>query len=197
MTLLINLIYRFAVVSALALLVGVGSAWMMIVSGSRLTTERLGVWTTWPTAGRVDADPYTRAHTVRNGLLPMNTSLAAIYTATHDLEGKRLVSSCEYAIESEPIDANWWSLAVFDENGWLVRNSADRHAFNTGSVVREPTGSFVVTLSRDARPGNWLPTSGAGRLTVTFTVQDARWAQAGPDQDRVRVLPVIRRVGCR
>ncbi|MFM2423137.1 MAG: hypothetical protein RL291_1667 [Pseudomonadota bacterium] len=197
MTALINFCYRLAVIGAVALVLGLGSAWVMISRGSGLTTERIGAWVTWPSAGRADADPYTLAHTVRSGLLPINSSLSATFRATQDNEGQRLVSSCEYAIESEAIDAQWWSLAVFNENGWVIRNSAERHAFNAATAIRESGGGFIVTLARDARPGNWLPTAGGGNLVVEFSVLDGRWAQPGPDQDRLRVLPAIRRVGCR
>jgi hypothetical protein len=193
----IGLATRFAVFVAIALVGGFGSAWVMIHSGSRLSTQELGAWVAWPQSGRIDADPYTRAHTVRLGLLPLNTSLAQTYHAATDADGRRLHSSCEYAIEVDRLDAQWWSLAVFDQSGALIPNAAQRYAYNAATVVRETDGGATLVLARDARPGNWLPTRGAGNLTLQLTVQDPRWAQQMlDDADKVRVLPEIRRQGC-
>ena len=45
------LLTRFAVFIAIALLGGIGSAWVMIHSGSRLTTVTQGPWVAWPHGG--------------------------------------------------------------------------------------------------------------------------------------------------
>ncbi|MBN9247078.1 MAG: hypothetical protein J0I81_06425, partial [Hyphomicrobium sp.] len=58
-------------------------------------------------------------------------------------------------------------------------------------------GSFVVTLGRDARPGNWLPTSGAGRLVLVLTVLDPATGLSSEERaERNKHLPVITREGC-
>jgi hypothetical protein len=188
---------RFAVFIAIALVGGIGSAWVMIHSGSRLTTTTQGVWQSWPTSGRPDTDPYTRAHTVRLGLLPFNPSLALTYHARNDEDGGRIHSSCDYRISIDGLDAAWWSLAVFDDAGNVIRNPAQRYAYNAATLVRESDGKAEIVLARDARPGNWLPTAGAGNITLAFTVQDPRWTQQSlEDQQKLKVLPVVRKVGC-
>ena len=58
---------------------GLGTAWYMVEAGSRLSTRSFGPWTTWTAAGRPDADPYTRAHTARNALLPLVSTLELTY----------------------------------------------------------------------------------------------------------------------
>jgi hypothetical protein len=162
---------------------------------------------TWPQAGRVDADPYTRAHTASLGLLPLNSSLSTTFHARLDSDGQRIHSSCEYALEFEALDAAWWSLAVFDEAGAVIPNPARRHAFNASTVVRDADGGATIVLAREARPGNWLPTRGAGNLTLAFTVQDPRWSRqtleaapppgpGAPNGPKSRALPVVRKVNC-
>ena len=194
----LSFIVRTAVYIAIAIGGGLASAWLMVHSGSRLTTATSGPWVAWTMAGRAEADPYTRAHTVRLGLLPINTTLALAWHALTDSEGDRLRSTCEYIVETEALDVTWWSLAVFDESGNLIRNNADRYAFNAATALRDADGGVSVALSRDARPGNWLPTGGAGRITLAFTVQDPKWvAQVGDEQARARALPLIRRIACR
>ena len=195
---LLSFIVRTSLYIAIAIGGGLASAWLMVHSGSRLTTTTAGPWVAWTMAGRQDADPYTRAHTVRLGLLPINATLALAWHALTDSEGDRLRSTCEYTVETEALEAVWWSLAVFDETGNLIRNSADRYAFNTATALRDADGGVTVTLARDARPGNWLPTGGAGRITLAFTVQDPKWVvQVADEQTRARALPIIRKVGCR
>ncbi len=193
----IGLATRFALFLAIALVGGIGSAWVMVHSGSRLTTQTIGPWVIWPQSGRIDADPYTRAHTVRLGLLPLNSSLALTYHAQVDGEGQRLYPTCDYAVDLDGLDAAWWSLAVFDQRGATIANPAQRYAYNVNTIMRDSDGTATVILARDARPGNWLPTLRGGNLTLALTVQDPRWTQQSLDDGgKPRQLPEIRKVGC-
>jgi hypothetical protein len=195
---IVNFTMRGAVFLGIAVLGGFGTAWIMIHSGSQLTAANAGPWVTWSAAGRMDADPYTRAHTVRLGLLPLNSTLARTFQAQSDASGQRIHSSCVYTVDVTGLDAEWWSLAVFDERGGLIRNASNRYAFNSSTVLRDPDGGTRIVVSREARPGNWLPTSGAGRLSLSLSVQDPRWVSGLTEQGRrARVLPEIRTVSCR
>jgi hypothetical protein len=179
---------------------GLGATWMMVERGSALTTEVHGPWTHWTAAGRLDADPYTRAHFVRHALLPVSTALLSRYHASTDSEGRALHSSCEYVLDGPEPSRGWWSLAVFDGSGKLIRNDAGRHAFSSDTAMRSPSGRIAIHLARSARPGNWLPTGGAGRLTLVLQVEDPHDATSGGavgtgDAPQVQ-LPDIRRVAC-
>lgn len=194
----VNFVMRGAVFLAIAVLGGFGSAWVMIHSGSQLTAATAGPWVTWTAAGRMDADPYTRAHTVRLGLLPLNSTLALTYQAQTDGTGQRIHSSCVYVVDVSDLNAEWWSLAVFDDRGGLIRNNANRFAFNSSTVLRDADGGTRIVIAREARPGNWLPTAGAGRLILSLTVQDPRWVSAAvAEQGKSRSLPGISTVSCR
>ncbi len=196
LSLIANILINIALFAVLAVGGGLGSAWYMIEAGSRLSTRSSGPWTTWNAAGRPDADPYTRAHTVRNGLLPVASTLEVTYQAKADSRGGRLHSGCEYAIVMEGIDGGaWWSLAAFDSQGGLIQNPAERYAFSSASVMREPDGKAIITLARDARPGNWLPIGGT-RVNLVLTVQDAAWAAAAYEGS-AKALPPIQRLSCR
>jgi hypothetical protein len=176
---------------------GLGTAWYMIESGSRLSTRTFGPWTTWTAAGRPDADPYTRAHTIRNALLPLASTLELTFHAKTDSRGGRLHAGCEYVVVMEAFEAAWWSLAAFDSQGRLIQNAADRHAFSSDNVMREPDGRAIITLARDARPGNWLPSGSASRISLVLTVQDAAYAAAVHDGRPTKPLPPIQRLACR
>jgi hypothetical protein len=176
---------------------GLGSAWYMIEAGSRLSTRSFGPWVTWPTAGRPDADPYTRAHISRNGLLPLSSTSELTFKAKTDSRGARLTSSCDYGVVMEEFDPVWWGLAAYDGQGRLIANAAERHAFNSSTAMRELDGRTVITLARDARPGNWLPSGRSSRVVLVLTVQDCGWSSAVHDGGSPKSMPEIVRTGCR
>ena len=184
--------------TAAAVTGGLLSSCYAVNTGTALTTQKLGPWTTWIAAGQPGTDPYTRAHFAALGALPLNSETAQLYTARTDSDGRRLHSSCDYAIEGKAIPSYWWSLSVFDDAGRLIANSAERYTFTSDTISLEPGGTFAVTLSRDARPQNWLPTGGAGRLAVTFQVLDLGVrAVARDDESFEKSLPAINRVSCK
>jgi hypothetical protein len=195
--LITNALLNLFVFAALAVVGGFGSAWYMIEAGSRLSTRTYGAWVAWTAAGRPDADPYTRAHTVRNTLLPISSTLELSFRAKSDSDGRRLSSSCDYVVLVPEQEPAWWSLAVFDGQGRLIQNSAERHAFNTTTAMREPNGRVTISVARDARPGNWLPSGRSGRIVLVLTVQDAGFAATVHDSGAARPLPEIQRGACR
>jgi hypothetical protein len=193
---LLAMLGDWAAFLGVVLILGLGTSWYMIDIGTPLTTERQGPWVTWTSAGRADADPYTRAHFARLGTLPLTAEMTLTHLAFTDSEGRRLHSSCDYDIEGREPDASWWSLTVFDDRGELIANAAQRYAFTSRSIAMRPDGTFLVTLARDARPGNWLPTGGAGRLALVFTTLDPSAPLLANPQEQ-RPMPEIRRVQCR
>ncbi len=190
---LLNLLFIFII----ALILGLGSAWYMIEEGSALTTSRVGPWSVWRSAGKPDADPYTKAHMARAGRLPITATSALYFFANDDETGNSLLSSCEYVVEGRPLNAAWWSLAVYDGTGRLIPNKAGRHSFNRTDVARRAVGSFRIVLARSARPGNWLPTAEQGSLKLVLRAYDLRDADSVLDKAAAeRGLPTIRKVVC-
>ena len=131
-------------------------------------------------------------------MLPMSSSISRTYVAREDSDGADLYSSCDYTIEGHDFAAPWWSITVFDGDGAVIPNPAGRYAFSRDTVAIEPNGHFVVSLARDARPGNWLPTGGAGRLSIMLVLQDGNISIA-ENQRRAEdeALPSITKVKCR
>lgn len=175
---------------------GLGTSWYMVEIGSSVSTATFGPWTTWPAAARVDADPYTRAHHSRLGLLPLSAEFAQTYVARTDSDGIALHSSCDYVIEGREIATHWWSLTVFDAQGRLIPNQIDRYSFTSDTIAIGPAGTYTVVLGRDARAGNWLPIGGGGRLAVALTVLDTGARRIAEEGDVVKLLPTIRKARC-
>lgn len=194
----VNRVADWAMFVGFVLIAGIGSAWYMVDNGSSLTTVQYGPWVSWITAARADADPYTRAHFARLGTLPISTDVAQTFVARYDDSGSRLHSSCEYAVKGHDVAGSWWSMSVFDDQGRVISNRADRYAFTSDTIALRPNGEYVVTLARDARPGNWLPTGGAGRLTLVLSVLDLGLANSEKDRDSEKnPIPSIEQVTCR
>jgi hypothetical protein len=182
---------------SLAAGVGVWSSRYMIARGSPLSADMYGPWQHWRDLGREGADPYTKAHLASTSKLRISADSAGIFEARTDSQGARLHSSCNYRIQGVSLPGLWWSLAVFDSRGRLIPNEADRYEFTADTIATNPNGTFVVTLGRDARPGNWIPTGGAGRLVLVFTVLDPSNGLSDEQRaERNTHLPIIQREGC-
>ena len=178
--------------------VAYGTLRYMVDTGSALTTRHIGPWTIWANAARADADPYTRAHFARTGALPLSSRIMLTYHASSDEEGYPLRSRCDYEITGSGPAAQWWSLSLFTSKGRLIENPARRHSFTSQTVLRGTDGSYTISIAREARAGNWLPSRRAGKLMVRLLVQQPRYIhdQAGSDEEE-RELPSIRRIKCR
>ena len=186
-----------AIAVALVLTTGIWSSRTMISRGYEISTSTYGPWRHWHHEGRHDADPYTRAHLSNSGMLRISSDSAGVFEASADSLGARLHSSCDYVIEGADMGGLWWSISVFDSRGDLIANDANRYTFTSTTAALNPDGSFIVTLGREARPGNWLPTGGAGRLILNFTILDpATGLSDGERAERNKLLPAIRREGC-
>jgi hypothetical protein len=193
---LLHLIATFAI----ALLLGIGSAWYMIDRGSRLTTKRVGPWASWLSEGNPNGDPYTKAHIARSGRLPLTSTTARYFLARTDSDGRELTSACEYSIEGSALNARWWSLALYDETGALIQNPSERYSFNSDEAVRRSDGTYRISLAESARPENWLPSgsSQSRKLVLMLRVYGPRETDASgigeiPDER----LPKIERKACK
>jgi len=184
---------------AVALILGIGSAWYMIERGSPLTTAKVGPWQSWLSEGNPNADPYTRAHLARSGRLPLTSTVARYFAAHTDDRGGGLSSGCEYSIVGSALNARWWSLAVYDEYGSLIANPSNRYSFNSEEAIRRADGTFHINLSRKARPENWLP-GGTGPdrdLVLVLRVYGSRDTDiSGTGQVPPERLPKIERIRC-
>lgn len=186
----------WALFVGLVLIFGLGSSWYVVEYGTSFAVDTTGPWETWRNAAREDADPYTRAHFARAGVLPLSSEFAQTFVARTDSEGRALHSSCEYVVEGSDIATHWWSLSVFDTKGRLIPNTAERYAFTSDTIALNPNGTFSARLARDARPGNWLPIGGAGRVAIVMTLIDLGQRRVVQEGEIESQLPTIKRVSC-
>lgn len=153
-----------------------------------------GPWTTWPNVARESADPYTRAHFAGTGKLAVPSYEAITFRTEKDSDGRTLDLDCTYEVSGPALASRWWSVTVYDEDGELIANPADRYSFNSTEMTRMPDGSFSVRISRDAQPGNWIPVSGSNTFFLVL-----RLYNAGPSISnnlKGAALPVVTRRAC-
>lgn len=188
---------NFLIFVTVALGVGLGSAWYAVDNGIEATVRQFGPWVSWTAAGRMDADPYTRAHFARAGRLPITSTTARYYHADRDGTGTRLDSDCVYELVGRGPQADWWSLAAYDGNGQLMPNSARRYTISSSSVLRDNTGVYKIRVGREASSGNWLPIQSDYRFQLMLRVYRPGYVSEREVVDReAEQLPSIRKVTC-
>lgn len=189
-----NLIANILTFLLLSLVTGLGSAWYLVSSGTDFTALNEGPWHSWGRVGRAVADPYTRAHITRSGRLPVMSKTMLYFTTVRDSEGRKIDAECDYTILGDDPQGRWWSLAAYDGAGNLMSNPAARHAFNASNVMRDPTGRFTITLSRNPMTGNWLPVESDYQVRLIYRLHlDATEKR---DANTAFGLPEIRRDRC-
>jgi hypothetical protein len=85
--------------------------------------------------------------------------------------GKRYRLS--FAAGQAPPARAFWSVTLYDDQGYLVANPVERYAIKSGdALTREPDGSLVIYLSPDdpgpAHHANWLPTPAGQRFELSL-----------------------------
>lgn len=193
----LGLIVKLTTFVFIAVFGGLFSSWYVIGYGAAFNTERVGPWVKWTMSGRLNSDPYSLIRQDQRAMLVFSSTFVSRYEAAFDNSNRRLHSACHYAIEGPAPSSDWWSLNVYDAEGRLVPNASNRHGFNAATVIPNTDASIRIDLAREAHPGNWVPTSRAGRIVVVLELQNRTGDAVVPDDGEELVLPSIRRIDCR
>ena len=191
MRLLLGTLFALAVAAA----VGLGATYFALSRGAAFGALRIGAWTAWPKSGTQDADPYARASIARSGRLPLALGDGVTFLAKTDDDGRRLDGRCDVRLAGITPTARFWTLTLSDLDGQLVANSLHRYDFTSQEVVRRGDGSFVITVSPRASPGNWLPTGGIDRYMLALRFYDTSVGVA-TKEGREIPMPSIKTRSC-
>lgn len=168
MRLLVGFLFAFAV----AALFGLGLTQFALTRGTAFGAITIGAWTAWPKTGTADIDPYARAAIARSGELPIGSGDGVAFFASSDDGARALDGRCAVTIAGTTPAARFWTMTLYDLDGRLVPNAADRYGFTSQEIARRADGSFEIVLAPRARPGNWLPTGGIDRYVVVLRLYD-------------------------
>lgn len=185
--------WQWTGVVALGLLLGFGTALYAISSGRGSVAA--GPWATSMSYGSSDADMYTRARVALFGLLALSREQTVYYTANRDDGGERLSGDCTYVVTGRDLAARWWSVTAYGPDSYLIPNEAGVYSFSKTTVKREDDGSFIVRVSADRQPGNWLPVKAGENFDMT-----ARFYNPAPSvhaNPAAVALPHIEKESCR
>jgi hypothetical protein len=177
-----------------AIVVGVGSAWIAVERGTIFGAVSVGAWTAWPQEGSASADPYTLAMLARTGEVPLGAGEGLSFTAARDSDGNPLSGKCDYDVAGNTPAARLWTLTAYDLDGALMANVAERTGFHSREIVREPGGDFRIRISPAVRSGNWLPIAAVDRFKLELRMYDTPLTTGS--QLAELAMPVIRKVAC-
>jgi hypothetical protein len=155
-----------------AAVLGLGGTWLALSRGTAFGAVQIGAWTAWPRSGSVDIDPYSRAGIARTGQLPIGLGDGIAFVARADDGGRPFDGRCDLALSGTTPAARFWTLTLYDPEGRLVANSANRYGFTSQEIVRAADGSFAIIAAPRSRAGNWLPTGGAEHYVLVLRLYD-------------------------
>ena len=192
--------------AVLGLVGGLGSA--LTLSGLVSDRIRLGEiveidgWRSNWSIGTEAVDPYTKAWIARFGLFALRREEAVYVYTTLDAAGQPLDEERVYALDVDEQPGSWWSVTVYDGEGYLPKNADGRLSFD--ATKAEELQSRRVVLSAEMPEagaetgednGYWISTRNAGAFDVTLRVyQPTPVALENPAQ--AFVLPPIERLSC-
>jgi hypothetical protein len=151
---------------------GLGATWFAVTHAAAFGPIRVGAWKAWPKTGTPDIDPYARATMARNGDLPVASGDGIAFFARTDDTGRLLDGRCETVLAGITPAARFWTLTLYDPDGRLIANAANRYGFTSQEVTRKADGQFEIVVAPRARAGNWLPTGGADHIVLALRLYD-------------------------
>lgn len=187
--------HRYAICIALGLIGGAGYAVNQVRVGMADEKVTSGAWTTSASFGSADATALSRAKIALGGILALPAKEAMYFTATKDRDGRRLDGNCTYFVSGGPLPGRWWSVTLYEGDGWLVKNAANRWSIPSHAAVQAENGMWSFTASPDEQPAAWLPTGKAKSFDMTLRLYH-------PSADTIArpekaPMPTIKRQKCR
>jgi hypothetical protein len=186
--------HRYVICVALGLISGAAYAVQQVRGGLNDGVVANGAWETGKSFGTLDASTLTRAKVALSGLLALPAKEAMYFTAQNDSDGRALDGRCTYDVRGGQLDGRWWSVTLYEGEGWLVKNAANRWSIPASAVSPDAQGRWSFTVSPDAKSGSWLPTGSVQAFDLTLRLYH-------PSADIIKSpetaqLPIIDRKGC-
>ena len=159
-----------------AVILGIVFAIVTIEATFLLITTRLPTegWTVHYDLGRV-AKPLRRALVAKVGLGALVAEEALYYSNYKDSEGRPLDGQYRYRLhfkrEQIPATNAFWSLSLYDQDHFFVKNAIDRYSLGDQSSVlsynQDGSLDIIIAQIQDANDLNWLP-SGDNAFMLTL-----------------------------
>jgi hypothetical protein len=190
----------FATVLIIGALLGLSATYVLLAAHWRGGRVDIGGWTTWPSSGIKENDPYTAAHIARSGDMPLGQGEGMVFVRTHDEKGQRLRGRCHYRVSGMVPLARMWTLTLTGVDGIPIANPSNRYSLTSYELLRDAQGNADIDIAPFALPQNWLPmgspqTSSVAAFQMVLHMYDTPISSATqaltPSQ-----LPEVRRISC-
>ena len=153
-----------------------------IANGWQMNTDTMGVYGNYYLKRAIVAMLGLGANQVEDAIYPLNVS---------DADGKPVAGGSKYVLhftkdELPPVNA-FWSLTLYDEEGFQVANPLNRFAIGDRDALKFGAERSLDLYVQNENPGldkeaNWLPSPKSGVLALTLRlyapkpeVADGRW----------------------
>jgi hypothetical protein len=183
---------KFLSAACIGVLLGLFVTFVVVERGKGFGAIAAGPWTGWPRNGTSDTDPYTRAILAYSGEMSLSESEGMSFVAHGDSNGAEFDPACDYALKGEIPSARYWTLTLLSPAGAQIANTAGRPGFTSSEVLRASDGQFEITLSRHARPGNWLPMGAAAKFILVLRFYDSELDAPGAALDAASMPGLIK-----
>lgn len=122
------------------------------------------------------------------------TKKEVIYLSTHtDSDGNTLDPKADYIISGKKVDAKYWSITAYNENGFLIKNPINKYSYNLEDVKYEADNtSYKINLSGTEKKDNWLPVSNAEKVSLIIRLYLP--SEKLRDNLSVETLPTIQKI---
>lgn len=185
---------RLALCAVAGIALGAGAAVWSVRAAALGVETTIGAWTTGHDFGTEKASRYTRAVIALRGLLALPAREARYYNAATDSDGALLNGKCRYAVTGGALPAKWWSLTLYDPQGYLVPNAAGIYSIGSASLPPAEVQQWRLMVAPSAQPGRWLPSGGIDRFELTLRAYLP--ADGGAGDFTAAQLPRIVKVSC-
>jgi hypothetical protein len=183
---------KFLSAAALGILLGIFVTLIEIQRGNGFAAIEAGPWTGWPRTEASEIDPYTRAILAYSGEIALSESEAISFVAYGDSDGAQFDSACDYIVRGDIPPARFWTLTLLSPEGDLIANKAERQGFTSSELLRSNNGQFAVALSRNARPGNWLPLPLTSKFILVLRFYDSELSAPAAALDAAHMPAIIK-----
>jgi hypothetical protein len=185
---------------ALKLMQEKATSFAPVFNGWQIATDTIGVY----------GNSYLKRALIAMVGLGANPPEDAVYPmAVSDSEGEPLDAAKKYVLRFEkdeipPVDA-FWSLTLYDKDGFPVPNEIKRHALGDRDKLKfDADGSLEIYMQSDSpgkdKEANWIPAPKTGRFGVVLRlyaprreVLDGRWVPPGVQNQSPISVPSMKK----
>jgi hypothetical protein len=124
---------------------------------------------------------------------PLTKKELIYLNANTDSDGNPIDSKSDYVIEGKKFDARYWSITVYDQEGFLIKNANNKFSYNYENVkYAVDSTSYKINLSATEKTENWLPTTDAQKVSLVIRLYQP--SDSLRNNIVTETLPIIKKI---